>query len=691
MGVLEHPVHRRGEVVVAVRLGEHRKAVVGAFRHHHVGRVARGEQRLDALAQPERLSGDLDPAIQVEAWPQAQQTMTVLVVDDDREVLDVAVAVLAGAGYAVLHADSPAKALAVLGSTEQIDLLFTDIVMPPRWRMRYARCSTPDHRLGPPRPALLRCAGGLRMMERRAGPAGAPPSLAENGKSVAEIELKLAVKPQDLMRARDILAGRSGQGPAPPTTLVSVYYDTPKRGLAQRELMLRVRKHGRRYIQTVKGRAPGGGDLLARGEWEDAIGSERPDLAAPHGGPALQRAAKDGELRPLFKTVVRRTTIPLEPGSSTRIEAALDEGEVRVLGRDAAEPISEIELELKNGSPAVLYDVALRLLEAVPLRIETRSKAQRGYDLVDGARRPPVVHAQAFAIAPDMTVDAVLHGIGLACLAPVQQNAPAALAGVPDAIHQMRVSARRLRSLLSAVKPMLSAEHYRWANDELKWLLDALGDARNWHVFAESLLKPAKAALPLPPDLDPLLRGVERAQSAATERATEAIRSGRYTDSLLKLLRWFAARGWRDQPVSEHSARLMAPIGDLAPALIGRRYRQAMKRSRNFAKLDLAQRHKLRIALKKLRYLSEFLGDLFDPREVKTFLRALKPLQDALGSANDVRAAHDLLARRDEATGGPAVERAAGLVLGWHDRGLADREPKLRKQVRRFRKAEPFW
>ena len=87
----------------------------------------------------------------------------------------------------------------------------------------------------------------------------------------------------------------------------------------------------------------------------------------------------------------------------------------------------------------MLYDVALRLLEAVPLRIETRSKAERGYDLVDGARRPLIVHAQAFAIEPDMTVDAVLHGLGLNCLAPVLKNVPAALAGAPDAIHQMRV------------------------------------------------------------------------------------------------------------------------------------------------------------------------------------------------------------------------------------------------------------
>jgi hypothetical protein len=40
----------------------------------------------------------------------------------------------------------------------------------------------------------------------------------------------------------------------------------------------------------------------------------------------------------------------------------------------------------------------------------------------------------------------------------------------------------------------------------------------------------------------------------------------------------------------------------------------------------------------------------------------------------------------------PAViGRAAGVVLGWQDRGLADHERKLLKHVRRFRHARSFW
>jgi hypothetical protein len=37
------------------------------------------------------------------------------------------------------------------------------------------------------------------------------------------------------------------------------------------------------------------------------------------------------------------------------------------------------------------------------------------------------------------------------------------------------------------------------------------------------------------------------------------------------------------------------------------------------------------------------------------------------------------------------VDRAAGIVLGWHDRGLVDREHKLLKQLDKVRHARTFW
>jgi hypothetical protein len=71
----------------------------------------------------------------------------------------------------------------------------------------------------------------------------------------------------------------------------------------------------------------------------------------------------------------------------------------------------------------------------------------------------------------------------------------------------------------------------------------------------------------------------------------------------------------------------------------------------------------------------------------------LKSLQDDLGYANDVRVAHDLVDQISEATNQDvrSINRAGGIVLGWHERVLSDRNPKIRKHVRRFRRLDPFW
>jgi CheY-like chemotaxis protein len=57
-------------------------------------------------------------------------TPRILVVDDDEDVLDLAVLVLEEQGLDVVQARSGAEALAVLDRDPHIDLLFTDVMMP---------------------------------------------------------------------------------------------------------------------------------------------------------------------------------------------------------------------------------------------------------------------------------------------------------------------------------------------------------------------------------------------------------------------------------------------------------------------------------------------------------------------------------------------------------------------------------
>jgi len=301
--------------------------------------------------------------------------------------------------------------------------------------------------------------------------------------------------------------------------------------------------------------------------------------------------------------------------------------------------------------------------------------------------------AEPLSLVPSMTVEAVLQITCRACVWHLVSNERAALAGNAEAIHQMRVAVRRLRSVLAAVRSMLPAKQYQWVKDELRWLGGSLGPARNWDVFAMDLLAPVRSVLHTGPDLGNLVEMATQRQQAAYTAARSTIASRRYSEAILKTVRWFETHRWRDQPVSEHSAPLFSTIAEIAPPIIERRWRQAMRRSKHFAGSSLDERHRLRIALKKLRYTIELLESLFEAASVKALVKRVKGLQEGLGHLNDVGTAQRLItelalpAEHDISD----VGVAAGVVIGWHLRDLTNLEAKLSEDVRRFKKAKPFW
>ena len=474
--------------------------------------------------------------------------------------------------------------------------------------------------------------------------------------------------------------------PGPPggggAVLISTYFDTPDQALRRSGIALRVRRESGRFIQTVKSVGPEEGSLLARGEWEDVVAGERPDPQAPQSGHRLPAAAVP-QLRPLFATEVTRKIVEIEPSPGTCIEAAIDSGLIRVCGDGRTAPISEVELELKSGDPAALYDLALRLLDTAPIRIGTPSKAERGYRLADGVEAAPSpVYAEPVGLEPAMTIDAALRRIGGACLAHLMGNEAAALAGQPEGVHQMRVAVRTLRSALSSFQRMLGRDERRRVSDALAWLAEPLGQARNLDVLATELIEPAAAELGREAGMPDLAAAVERSRKAAHDRVRAHILSPHYTATVLGLLRWFEARGGLEA----------APIGWIAPRLLARRRGKVRRQSRGFRRMGPRRRHELRIAVKKLRYAIELLASLFDPNDLRKYVKRLKRLQDDLGYANDVRVARGLVAglgAEDDADRGAA--EAGARLLAWHERALARSEPRLRRHLRRLNRADPFW
>ena len=289
------------------------------------------------------------------------------------------------------------------------------------------------------------------------------------------------------------------------------------------------------------------------------------------------------------------------------------------------------------------------------------------------------MHATTIALLPGLSGDEALQRIGAACLDHIVGNESAVLAGMPDGIHQMRVGVRRLRAVLSAFGKMLPDEQRRRALAELRWLGDALGPARNLDVFERELVAPARTALGD--------AAAERRRKTAYARAARAVRSRRYRTSLSRLRGWFGGCGWRED---DRSRPLRKPMGAVAGRVLARRRRVANRRSKGFAEQSPQQRHRLRIALKKLRYATDVLAGLYQADDVGRFSKQLKRLQDQLGAANDIRVGRDIVAEIAGLNGG-LLGDAGQSMLAWHERRLAAHEPKLRKRLDRLLDAEPYW
>jgi inorganic triphosphatase YgiF len=507
-----------------------------------------------------------------------------------------------------------------------------------------------------------------------------------------EVELKLSVDPSLLSVLREAAAIRPAGGtPTVKKRLESVYFDTPARDLHRRSLALRVRRSGHSFVQTLK--SGEGGAVMDRGEWETPVPSLSPDiprltLSAPG---AVASSIPADSLEPVFTSKINRELRIVEGagGMPGRVEVALDQGVVEGAGRSV--PVSEIELELLEGPTEALYSLALALNELAPVRVEPRSKSARGYDLI--AEGPPAWRkAGVVALARDMTVDDALAAVARHCLDHLVANEAAAMDGRDaEGVHQMRVALRRLRSAIAVFDAVIPADQLDWLREETARLADGLGAARDWDVFLAETLAPVEAVRPADAPLREVRAAAEAMRAGAYETARAAIADRRTATLVLRLGAWIEGRGWR--PGTPAPGLVAEPIAHLAEGLLERRHAAVLKRGRRFARLGAAKRHKVRIALKKLRYAAEFFRELYEGRRAKPYLSRLSHIQDSMGLANDLAVAERLVARLAEAPAGDAVlaARGAGTVIGWQAHAAKALEPSLVRDWKGFSAARPFW
>lgn len=508
-----------------------------------------------------------------------------------------------------------------------------------------------------------------------------------------EVELKLRVAPEHaagLFRHSAVRALAPGKPRS--QKLYSIYYDTPELDLKRHGLTLRLRRVGGRWLQTIKGGGMVAAGLHQRDEWETELPKQGLDFTRL-GDPALIElfgaAGLRDELRPVFETEFTRKSCLLEFPQGGQAEFALDRGEVRT--DSAADAICEIELELKSGKPAGLFELALELNKAVPLKLQIPSKAERGYVLYSGTLDPPV-KAGPVALEPSMTVNDAFRQIVWSCVSHLQANEAGLMKKLhPEYLHQMRVALRRLRSAFSVFSAVFPQPVFAPVIEEIKWLTSRLGPARDWDVFVTETLPAVCAGFPDHTGLKSLGQSCAALCATHDDIARQAVDSRRYQDIMLGLGAWLTAEPWMRQLDEPALSALAAPAGQFAPRVLGRRHRKLRKRGRQVASFGSPELHALRIAAKKQRYAAEFFAALYSGKESRAYAKALASAQDALGALNDDATAGRLLKEWAERETADADAEAAGLVAGWVACDAVHRMAQLKEAWNAFKKQKPFW
>jgi CHAD domain-containing protein len=192
------------------------------------------------------------------------------------------------------------------------------------------------------------------------------------------------------------------------------------------------------------------------------------------------------------------------------------------------------------------------------------------------------------------------------------------------------------------------------------------------------------------PGLQRLRRRAESRRKSARAAARAAVGSPRFqqlllTGGMLCAMPRFGTTKPAGEPVNG-----AAPDGRaaaFAETLLSRRHRRLVQCATALASGSQEERHEVRIAAKRLRYIAEFFSPLFSRKRGKAYLKSLTALQDVLGRLNDAATA----LRIANESGGSAADAATGAVRGWVAAQAAALEPEVASAWRRFARAKPFW
>jgi CHAD domain-containing protein len=159
---------------------------------------------------------------------------------------------------------------------------------------------------------------------------------------------------------------------------------------------------------------------------------------------------------------------------------------------------------------------------------------------------PEPVRALRLALKRDMPTEEAIGMLFRSCLNQFLDNLPALERGDSvEAVYQMRVAIRRLRSAYGLVCRLCPSVEFDALRDESKRIGTALGEARDWDVFVASLHNGSLPSFVEAPGRDKFVKAAQSRADAAHEAVTKLATERAAARLALGLERFIAQRGWR--------------------------------------------------------------------------------------------------------------------------------------------------
>jgi len=468
-----------------------------------------------------------------------------------------------------------------------------------------------------------------------------------------EVELKFRVHPLFVLPDLSSLAARVEEQPA--INLAAVYHDTEELSLFRWRVTMRRREGGLDAGWHLKLPVP------------DAHEGTRDELHAPlNAGVVGQVPAElvdiiapliqDQPLVPVVELRTNRTPHVFFSDDGIALIELVDDV-VQVLDRSGAvvSVFREIEVELQAPDSQLANQVMSAARDALIAAGATPSSMSKAASaLGPRASAPADVPELPMPSPSGMAADAIRATIASHVRDLVFADV-AVRRNLPDAVHQVRVSARRLRSVLRTFEPLLNRGWSAGLSEELAWLADEMGLIRDSEVLEKRLLAHV-ALIPQESRLAAeacIKQALDRRIAVARQGALAAIRSDRHTYLVQDLIEASRAPQLLDDAYQA--------CEDVLPELVAKTWR-VLRKSCGSLELGGAAHewHVARIKAKRARYAVDCITPIFGGK-VGKFGKALSGITEVLGDHQDAFVAQEFLR---ELSLQDSTNGSAGYALG---------------------------